>query len=539
MVPDFRLRTKMIFWVVATLIAMQATYLYVTYKDRSSYSLRMAEASSRQLSSVIKKTLEYKMEAKRCQDVQQIMEIIGEQQDVEHVMIVNKDGKIAFSARKEDIGQMLSIADESCQICHRQQPYPNDEVKVFKLREARILRNVNPIRNGEKCQACHDKRDRILGVLVVDTSLLPMDKELASGQRRRILFSIAIFLVVAMILASVIFVLVDRPIGKLTRVVSSAAEGRLESRVDIVSSDEFGKLSSGFNTMMDKITCFNRELEEKVKAAVEECRRFNVELMKVNRRLEKANRELKESQDRIVRAEKMSAVGQLASGVAHEINNPLGGILTYIKLAIKKLDRYSPDTQSLDILQLKKYMVMVEEEVNRCKGITGSLLDFSRVKEPEIKEVDIKAILNKSLMLMEHKLSEQGITLVRNFNSLPSNIVADPDQIQQVCINIILNAVHAMPEGGILETSIRKHASFVEIVFKDSGCGIADEDLSKIFTPFFTTKKVGHGTGLGLTVAYGIIKNHGGDIKVKSKTGAGTTVTIALPVVSGKVTIRS
>jgi two-component system NtrC family sensor kinase len=434
---------------------------------------------------------------------------------------------------------MVSIEEESCQICHRQKPDPDDEVKVFKLGGERILRNVSPIRNGETCQACHDMRDRILGVLVVDTSLLPMDKELASGRNRRILFSIAIFLVVAMILACVIFVLVDRPIGKLTRVVSSAAEGRLDGRVDIVSSDEFGQLSRGFNAMMDKVTGFNRELEEKVKAAVEECRRFNVELMKVNRHLEKANRELKESQAQIVRAEKMSAVGQLASGVAHEINNPLGGILTYIKLAIKKLDRYSTEAQSLDISQLKKYMSMVEEEVNRCKGITGSLLDFSRAKEPEMRVVDITDIVNKALELTEHQLSERRITPVRNFGSLPAKIVADPDQIQQVCINIILNAVHAMPEGGTLEMSIRKRPSFAEIVFKDSGCGIADEDFPRIFTPFFTTKKVGQGTGLGLSVAYGIIKNHGGEIKVTSKAGAGTTVTIVLPVISGTVATGS
>lgn len=539
MKPGFRLRTKIIFWAVATLIVMQTLYLYIRYKDRSHQFLHMAEASSRQLSSVIKKTLEYKMETKQCKDVQKTIEIIGGQKDVEHVMILNKSGKIVFSAREDDIGKQLSIEEESCRICHRQTPYPHDDIKVFTLGGARILRNVDPIRNAKKCQACHDMQDRIVGVLVVDTSLLPMDKALASARNRMILFSTVIFLAVALILAWLIFVLVDRPIGKLARVVSSAAEGRLDCRVDIASRDEFGQLSNGFNAMMDKITGFNRELEEKVKAAVEECRRFNVELMKVNRHLEKANRELKESQEQIVRAEKMSAVGQLASGVAHEINNPLGGILTYIKLAIKKLDRYSLDAQSLDISQLKKYMSMVEDEVNRCKGITGSLLDFSRAKQPEMKVFDITYIVNKALELTGHQLSEQRITLVRNFGSLPAKIVADPDQLQQVCINIILNAVHAMPEGGILEMSIRKRPSFVEIAFKDSGCGIADEDLTRIFTPFFTTKTVGQGTGLGLSVAYGIIKNHGGEITVKSKIGSGTTVTIVLPVVSGTVATGS
>ena len=532
--PAFRLRTKIIFWVVVTLLVMQTIYFYIIYKDRSKQSLEMTEKASRRLSSIIKKTLEYKMERKQCKDVQQTVEIIGNQKDVEHVMIIKKRGKVVFSSRKGDIGKILSIEEKSCQICHQQKPYPHDEIKVFTLGGERILRNVNPIRNSERCNACHDSQDKILGVLVVDTSLLPLDEELGTARNRMIFFTIIIFLSVSLILALLIYVLVDRPIGKLASVVSNAAEGRLDSRVDIVSRDELGKLSKGFNMMMDKVTHFNQELQERVKSAVEECRRFNVELMKVNRHLEKANRELQKSQEQIIQSEKMFAVGQLASGVAHEINNPLGSILTYIKLAIKKLDNYSSDSNILEISQLKKYMATVEGEVNRCKGITRSLLDFSRVREPEMNVVDINDILNNALELVEHQLSEQRINLVKKVGSSTSKIVADSHQIQQVFINIILNAIHAMSEGGILEITTRKRSKSAEIVFKDSGCGIVDEDLPRIFTPFFTTKKVGEGTGLGLSVAYGIIENHGGEIIVKSKTGEGTTVIIMLPVVFDK-----
>ncbi len=537
--PGFRLRTKIIFWVVATLIVMQTIYFYIIYKDRSKQSLEMTEKASRQLSSIIKRTLEYKMERKQCKDVQKTIEIIGDQKDVEHVMIIKKKGQIAFSSRKGDIGKVLSIEEESCQICHQQKPYPHDDVKVFTLGGARMLRNVNPIRNGERCNACHDSQDKILGVLVVDTSLLPLDEELGTARNRMILFTIIIFLSVALILALLIYVLVDRPIGKLSRVVSNAAEGRLDSRVDIASRDELGKLSKGFNMMMDKIAHFNQELQERVKVAVEECRRFNVELMRVNRHLEKANTELKKSQEQIVQSEKLFAVGQLASGVAHEINNPLGSILTYVKLAVKKIEHYSSESNPLDLSQLRKYMATVEEEVNRCKGITRGLLDFSRVKEPEMTVVDVNNILNNALELVEHQLSDQRINLVKKFGTLTSKIVADSHQMQQVFINIILNSLHALSGEGILEITTRKRSKFIEIVFKDSGCGIADEDLSRIFTPFFTTKKVGEGTGLGLSVAYGIIENHGGEIIVKSKTGEGTTVIIILPILSDRVNTGS
>lgn len=533
--PAFRLRTKIIFWVVVTLLVTQITYSYIIYRDRGKQSLEMAEKASRQLSSIIKETLEYKMEKKQCKDVQKIVEIIGEQKDVEHVMIIKKRGKIVFSSREGDIGKVLSIEEESCQICHQQKPYPHDEVKVFALGGKRILRNVNPIINGERCNVCHDSQDKVLGVLVVDTSLLPLDKELSSARNRMIFFAITIFVSVSSILAWLIFVLVDRPIGKLAKVVSNAAEGRLDSRVDIGSRDEFGQLSKGFNVMLDKTSQFNLELQEKVKLAVEECRKFNVELMKVNRHLEKANRELKKSQEQIIKSEKMFAVGQLASGVAHEINNPLGSILTYIKLAIKKIDNYSSESSRLSISQLRKYLVTVEEEVNRCKGITRGLLDFSRIKEPEAIVVDINGVLNNALELVEHQLSDYRISLIKKFSSSTSRIVADPHQMQQVFINIILNAFHAMPEGGILEITTRKSSKFTEIIFKDSGCGISEEDLSRIFTPFFTTKKAGEGTGLGLSVAYGIIENHNGEIKVRSKVGEGTTVIILLPVISDKV----
>ena len=527
---NLRLRTKIIFWVVVTLIVTQTFYFYLIFKDRSEQSFEMTKKASRQLSSVIKKTLEQKMERNQLEDVEKTVEIIGKQKDVENVMVIDKKGQIAYSARKDEIGNIISIEEESCNICHQQKPHPHDEIKVFTLGEERILRNVNPIRNGEKCYGCHGRTDGILGVLVVDTSLLPLDEELRSSRGRMIFFTVITSTTVAILLALLIFILVDRPIRKLAGAVSDATEGRLDSKIDIVSGDELGKLGKGFNIMLEKIAQFNQELQEKIKLSVEECRKFNVELMRVNRNLEKANEELTRSQEQIVQSEKMVAVGQLASGVAHEINNPLGSILTYIKLALRKMDMHRSQPDMLDLPQLRGYIATVEEEVNRCKVITRSLLDFSRVKEPEMTLVNINEVLDELLKLIEHQLYEKNITLQKKFDALASKIVADANQLQQVFINIILNALHAMSDGGVLEITAKKHKRSVEIVFKDSGCGILEEDLPSVFTPFFTTKEVGEGTGLGLSVAYGIIKNHGGNIKVLSRVGEGTTVIISLPL---------
>jgi two-component system NtrC family sensor kinase len=530
---NYSLRIKIIFWVVITLVVTQGSYFYILLKDRGEQSFEMTEKASIHLSSIIKKSLEYDMERNRLEDVQKTIELIGSQKDVENVMIINKKGQVTYSAKRWEIGKVMSIEERSCTICHQQKPYPYNTLKVFTLGGERILRNVHPINNGEKCFGCHDRKDRLLGVLVVDTSLLPLDEGLSVARNRMIFFAVITFVIVALLLALLVFILVDRPIRKLTRVVSRAKEGKLDDKVDIVSGDEFGELGKGFNAMLDKIALFNQQLQKRVETAVEECRYVNAELMRVNRHLEKANRELKKSQAQIVQSEKMAAVGQLAAGVAHEINNPLGSILTYVRLLLKKIDGTA--SKGLDMPQLREYITTIDGEVNRCKTITRDLLDFSRMKEPEKILTDIRELLEGVLKLTEHQLSEQKIVLHKHFDASIPKIMADPQQLQQVAINVILNATQSMSGGGALEITIQKKSKFIELLFGDSGSGIPEQDLPRIFAPFFTTKKAGEGTGLGLSVAYGIIENHGGTIKAHSKAGEGTTVVIALPVPSGEV----
>ncbi len=291
--------------------------------------------------------------------------------------------------------------------------------------------------------------------------------------------------------------------------------------------DEFGQLGHGFNVMVDRISEFNKELQEKIDAAVSDCRVSNRKLIMANRNLEKANTELQKQQEQIVHSEKMAAMGQLAAGVAHEINNPLGSILTYIKLSLKKIDRSS--SEAINMPQLRTYLATIEKELNRCKKITKGLLDCARIRDPELSEVEVYDVIKNAFALTTAQMSRQGVSLIKRIDVKGQKIIVDPYQLQQVFINIILNALHAMPGGGTLEVIALAGAEFMSISFNDTGCGIPENSLSKIFTPFFTTKKVGEGTGLGLSVAYGIIKNHNGEIKIDSVQGRGTTVTILLP----------
>lgn len=239
--------------------------------------------------------------------------------------------------------------------------------------------------------------------------------------------------------------------------------------------------------------------------------------------LERAYRELQQLQAQLIQAEKMASVGKLAAGVAHELNNPLTGILLYSHLLLEQMD---PDNASRENLE------KIVKQTTRCKDIVKGLLDFARQAEPKIEPHDINGLVDEALSLIESQSLFHNIRVIKSFRSSLPHIAVDAAQIQQVFINIILNAAEAMEGNGDLtiETSHLEDSGFVAIQFTDTGCGIPRAILDTIFDPFFTTKRVGQGTGLGLAICYGIIQRHGGTIDVTSEEGTGTTFTIKLPV---------
>jgi two-component system NtrC family sensor kinase len=226
----------------------------------------------------------------------------------------------------------------------------------------------------------------------------------------------------------------------------------------------------------------------------------------------------------------MISLGRLAASVAHEINNPLAGVLNYVRLMIKILNRGSLGEEHIEKFQ--RYVTLVENEVSRCSKIISNLLAFSRKSKLEFREVDINELLRKCIMLSQHKLSLQNIQVKTDLGPEVPMVWGDFNQIQQCIINLIFNAIDAMPEGGTLtmESSLKVKEGAVEIRVKDTGSGIATEDLPHIFDPFFTTKQEGKGLGLGLPMVYSIIDRHKGTISVNSEIKKGTTFTVKLPV---------
>jgi signal transduction histidine kinase/DNA-binding response OmpR family regulator len=245
---------------------------------------------------------------------------------------------------------------------------------------------------------------------------------------------------------------------------------------------------------------------------------FNKEL---ERRVEERTIELRAMQEQLVQAEKLASIGQLAAGVAHEINNPIGVILGFAQLMLKRTSEDDP---------LHKPLATIEREGVRCKEIVQDLLHFAAQRQPLLSRVDINAVIEAASELMPHHVNSENVKVVKGYTSGLPPVLGDENQLQQVFLNIMLNAYQAMPNGGQLRIASRADGKEVQVIFADTGSGISQENLKRVFDPFFTTKEVGEGTGLGLSISYGIIEQHGGTIEVESEPGTGSTFTVKLPI---------
>ena len=241
--------------------------------------------------------------------------------------------------------------------------------------------------------------------------------------------------------------------------------------------------------------------------------------------LSEYDQRLRENEEQLIQAEKLTSLGQLAASIAHEVNNPLAGVLVYTQLLAKKLAGDTlPKEVALD------YLSKMESELTRSARLVRNLLDFARQSEPALRQVNSNEVINRAFTLVAHQAELQNIQAIKELDPSLPKFMADFDQLQQVCTNLILNAVQAMPDGGRLTLRTSADDNQVKIEIQDTGCGISPENIRKLFTPFFTTKEKGKGIGLGLAIAYGIIQCHRGSIEVQSKEGEGTTFTIYLPL---------
>jgi two-component system NtrC family sensor kinase len=385
----------------------------------------------------------------------------------------------------------------------------------------RIIGLINPIENEPSCYnaSCHaHPPDRqVLGVLDVDLSLAKVDETIAAGQSQMIRTFISAILLISLIFSGLIWMMVHMPVRQLITGTTRVAVGDLDYKITSSSRDEIGDLAASFNRMTYELKQANVELTDWAKT--------------LESRVEQKTAELKRAHEQMIRAERMASIGKLAAIVAHEINNPLAGILTFAKLLLKRIDSNSFKPEHTE--EAKQYLGMIASESARCGELVKNLLQFARQSKANFQPNDANEIIRQSVRLVQHKIDLMNLkTQVRLDEKVPV-IVCDAQQIKQALVALLINACEAMKQGdGLLEVESRflSHERAVEILVRDHGVGMDAETQKHIFEPFFTTKEGERSLGLGLAVVQNIIGRHSGQIEFQSAIGQGTTFILRLPV---------
>lgn len=513
-----RLITKLTIVTSTILLGIMFAFAWFNISNLEGVFLAEAIKDADYLSETAIRTTHYQMLEDDRKRVYQMIEEIGAQKDIEHIRLINKDGLINYSTEKAEIGQFLDKNTEACNMCHLEDtPLTHassmSRSRQFLDRDGRpVLGIAKGIYNQEACYTApchfHPREAKILGVLDTIVSLQGMQTQIATYRNEVIGLTFVLLLLLGFSLTLLTQKLVNQPLRQLVEHTKDLADGNLGKRMEHAPQDEFGDLAHAFNNMAQSLEQAQAELEDWGRS--------------LEVKVEERSNELKQVQGRLIRSEKLASLGELVAGIAHEINNPLTGILMYSSM-LEADPRLDPE--------LKGDLATIVRETDRCALIVRELLDFARESVPRKVVDSVHLVMEKTLSLVQHQACFHNIAVHRNYAQELPEILLDPNQIEQVFMNIVLNAGQAMPEGGSLtiETGLVPEQERLFIRISDTGTGIQQENIDKIFDPFFTTKGT-KGTGLGLAVSYGIIENHGGDLVVESKPGTGTTFTVLLPL---------
>ena len=494
---------KLIAVGIVTIAIVGVFAYFITKSNQRTYILKV-DHYAHQLSEMIKSSTKSDMLFYRRERVHEIIDTIGQQEGIEKVRIFNKEGSIIYSSDKSVVGTMVDKQAEACYACHTaDQPLEglsiSERTRIFQLEDnVRSLGIINPIYNEPSCWQAdchvHDQEQKVLGVLDVSMSLAEVDRLTAVNQTKVILFTLAAMVIISVFLWYFFKRLITRPVQRIVTATNAVAAGNLSYKLKVKRNDELGHLGNSFNEM---------------------------------------TRNLAEAQTQLYHSDKLASLGRLAAGVAHEINNPLTGVLTYSSFLLKRTN---------DDPEMKSDLEIIVRETKRCRDIVKDLLDFARPIAAYKKSVNINDVIDRALNIVASQLNLSDIVVHKHYmDSLP-HVSIDDGQLQQVFINLLVNAADAIGEkGGEISLTTRTvqqlGKEYVHIEVKDTGCGVANENLSKIFEPFYSTKDQ-KGIGLGLSVVWGIIDKHQGTISVDSELNKGTTFIIRLPVSHGAALIK-
>jgi len=507
---------KLIFTIGTLMIVGSMLFWLFLFKYQEKELIDSSVKYGHSFVDYIKNSTRYGMLTVQNTLVQQTVEAVGIAEGIQNIRIFNSRGDVAYSSDKKQIGTSLDKNSPVCLRCHSASGPTKDTPSwtIAKGEKYRLLNIVQPIYNEPTCYnaSCHahPKTQRVLGIVEADLSLELLDHSIKQQGIAITVYVLAFSFVISGTLCIIIWNFVSTPLTMLAKGMRKVAAGDLDFKITINRKDEIGELAGTFNAM-------SYELK---KAKEERMEWSNTLEKKVQEKTEAIHR----AQQQLIHSEKLASLGRMAAGVAHEINSPLTGIVTFGHLLLKKFPEGTEDREDIEV---------IIDQANRCSNIIKGLLGFSRAAAADKAPTNINDVLNSSLNIVKNKADFFNIKLVTTFDPSLHKVKADASQLQQVFLNMIVNAADACEGKGsitIATTNIRdNNQDFIQVEFRDTGYGIKDEDLEKIFEPFFTTKPVGKGTGLGLAVSHGIVQEHGGKITIKTKIGEGTSFFIKLP----------
>ncbi|MBI5639878.1 MAG: HAMP domain-containing protein [Nitrospirae bacterium] len=508
---------KLLLTIGTLMIAGSAVFWFFLFKHQEKELIGSTVKYGHSFVDYVIKSTRYGMLSFQQLLIQQTIEATGSAEGVLRVRIFRCTGKIAYSSDKKEIGTVVDKNDRACRGCHAAAGGPQ-MIPTWSISrdntDTRVLNIVQPIMNEPACytSSCHfhSADQKVLGLVEANLSLALLDHSIRQQGIAITLYILVFLFVISVVLCTILWNFVSTPVSLLTQGMEKVAAGDLDYSLDINSKDEMGELAKAFNAMTADLKKAKQELIEWGNT--------------LEKKVQEKTEAIQRAQDQLIHSEKLASLGRMAAGVAHEINSPLTGIVTFGHLLLK---RFPAGTQEYEDTEV------IIEQANRCSNIIRGLLGFARASAAEKAATNVNDVLNRSLNILRNKADFFNIKLVTEFDESLAMVKADPSQLQQVFLNMIMNAADAIEGKGSITITTRNKRdnanNFVEVEFHDTGTGISDENLEKLFEPFFTTKPVGKGTGLGLAVSHGIIQDHGGKITVKTKPGEGSSFFVTLP----------
>jgi two-component system, NtrC family, sensor kinase len=521
-----KLSVKLVFLLLVSTILVFSLLGYLNIRLHRHHLEQATLLSAERISDVIKRsTTEYMLRNDR-DGLHRLMQTYAREPGMLKLRVFDSEGRIGYTTDPSETSHVVDKSAEACYACHAQsQPLSRlnrpDRFRIYRNAAGmRVLGIITPIDNQPSCSnaSCHahPAEQRILGVLDANLSLAKTDEQLAESTKQMAAYTACALFLVGCVSWFFVWRLVAIPLRALERGTERLAHGDLTCQIPVSSSGEIGDLARSFNSMSSELLsaheenlAWTRTLEERV---------------------EQKTTELKRAHEHALHNEKMASIGKLAAVVAHEVNNPLSGILTYAKLLRKWVGAGPVENQKRQ--EALQCLELIATESQRCGDLLKNLLSLSRSAPMHVQTTDLRQVIDRCLLLVRHKLELTGVELDLNLPKGLPPVPCDPAQIEQVLLALIMNAIDAMPHGGRLGLAIRtnRDENEVAIEVRDDGAGIAPDVLPQIFEPFVTTKENGGGVGLGLAISHGIVERHGGRIEVESELGKGTIFTVILPI---------